>query len=133
GVEISLLLAGMVEQLLPVDQQQRDVGDQQGAEGVDAAPGLLRTADVLFEPFARVVVPHDAQRVHGHRLLGLRLEGLLQREREAVRDGPEAGGLRDLSGAAHPVMVLQYPGADRKSTRLNSSDVSISYAVFCLM
>src|SRR5438067_9730829 len=26
----------------------------------------------------------------------------------------------------------RWPGADRKSTRLNSSHVSISYAVFCL-
>src|SRR5689334_23622938 len=29
-------------------------------------------------------------------------------------------------------VVGQYPGLDRKSTRLNSSHSSISYAVFCL-
>src|SRR3712207_8405152 len=28
--------------------------------------------------------------------------------------------------------ALQLPGADRKSTRLNSSHANISYAVFCL-
>src|SRR6266511_5070828 len=28
--------------------------------------------------------------------------------------------------------VMQYTGRDRKSTRLNSSHVKISYAVFCL-
>src|SRR5699024_6972094 len=28
--------------------------------------------------------------------------------------------------------AVGYPGVDRKSTRLNSSHVSISYAVFCL-
>src|SRR5207249_6875013 len=34
-------------------------------------------------------------------------------------------------GAATPV-AIGAPGGDRKSTRLNSSHVSISYAVFCL-
>src|SRR5699024_11735013 len=29
-------------------------------------------------------------------------------------------------------MIMVRPGEDRKSTRLNSSHVSISYAVFCL-
>src|SRR5699024_12698482 len=34
---------------------------------------------------------------------------------------------------AHPILVDKYLShADRKSTRLNSSHVSISYAVFCL-
>src|SRR5699024_11255060 len=32
----------------------------------------------------------------------------------------------------HPGWELAYDPADRKSTRLNSSHVSISYAVFCL-
>src|SRR5690606_40866756 len=31
-----------------------------------------------------------------------------------------------------PVRHAQIPGQDRKSTRLNSSHVKISYAVFCL-
>src|SRR5690606_41814882 len=31
-----------------------------------------------------------------------------------------------------PFFVLTWPEADRKSTRLNSSHVKISYAVFCL-
>src|SRR5436309_9614216 len=45
-------------------------------------------------------------------------------------DGVAAAGLLD---AADPVVdaVLE-PGEDRKSTRLNSSHVKISYAVFCL-
>src|SRR5215208_7371142 len=35
---------------------------------------------------------------------------------------------------AHTAAALdpRHPGADRKSTRLNSSHVAISYAVFCL-
>src|SRR5699024_12847272 len=41
----------------------------------------------------------------------------------------EAAGARR---AAVGVEALVLEGADRKSTRLNSSHVSISYAVFCL-
>src|SRR5437868_13215153 len=41
------------------------------------------------------------------------------------RPGPGSCG---AGGSAPPPA----PGADRKSTRLNSSHVSISYAVFCL-
>src|SRR5699024_11253140 len=44
------------------------------------------------------------------------------RQRMAVRGEPPGG----TTGTA------LRPGADRKSTRLNSSHVSISYAVFCL-
>src|SRR5438477_10308015 len=42
--------------------------------------------------------------------------------RETGKDGPAGGG--EGQGLAE--------GADRKSTRLNSSHMSISYAVFCL-
>src|SRR5437867_8478893 len=37
-------------------------------------------------------------------------------------------------GGGHLISVLtvSYPGGDRKSTRLNSSHRTISYAVFCL-
>src|SRR5437868_1470492 len=38
--------------------------------------------------------------------------------------------LSSMGGRAHG--VIAYGGLDRKSTRLNSSHVSISYAVFCL-
>src|SRR5690242_21351698 len=39
------------------------------------------------------------------------------------------GSSRIADGSAHPDMQLNI---DRKSTRLNSSHMSISYAVFCL-
>src|SRR5690625_306421 len=53
----------------------------------------------------------------------------------AIRDTP---ALRARIGATlvetAPQMVLcGYGGPDRKSTRLNSSHVAISYAVFCLI
>src|SRR5699024_12139739 len=48
-------------------------------------------------------------------------------------------GLKTILGTKNPVAILSSSGTsaleaaiDRKSTRLNSSHVSISYAVFCL-
>src|SRR5438874_8356147 len=50
----------------------------------------------------------------------------LFRSRRAV-GGPEVQGIQDFLEARGVVQ-----GLDRKSTRLNSSHVEISYAVFCL-
>src|SRR5699024_12625280 len=44
--------------------------------------------------------------------------------------GARAPRTRGRSGVHHPIGPV--PQIDRKSTRLNSSHVSISYAVFCL-
>src|SRR5436853_6308603 len=41
-------------------------------------------------------------------------------------------GLLVIAGALYSVNVLAFDVADRKSTRLNSSHLGISYAVFCL-
>src|SRR5438067_10092772 len=41
-------------------------------------------------------------------------------------------GERDVEVEVKVAVVRGRPGEDRKSTRLNSSHVSISYAVFCL-
>src|SRR5437868_11381309 len=45
------------------------------------------------------------------------------------RRPPAGGGQRRRHG---PAVERGQPAGDRKSTRLNSSHVSISYAVFCL-
>src|SRR5699024_11467515 len=37
-----------------------------------------------------------------------------------------------MNTSKHPAWIIQSSVRDRKSTRLNSSHVSISYAVFCL-
>src|SRR5690606_39579264 len=70
----------------------------------------------------------------------IRIPGL-ERERYLVRPGdtlsaiaqareiPLSGLIRMNPQVANPNLI--YPG-DRKSTRLNSSHVKISYAVFCL-
>src|SRR3989442_3290175 len=41
-------------------------------------------------------------------------------------------GVKHLHGAEHTVIPDRIETGDRKSTRLNSSHVRISYAVFCL-
>src|SRR5690348_17514951 len=48
----------------------------------------------------------------------------LEEVRQAVASGPDVADVHN----AHGTVLLQ----DRKSTRLNSSHPSISYAVFCL-
>src|SRR5256885_10854870 len=48
-----------------------------------------------------------------------------------VRRLPERGGLPGPA-RVHPVQGVVRPHRDRKSTRLNSSHLVISYAVFCL-
>src|SRR5699024_12237385 len=50
----------------------------------------------------------------------------------ADRVGERPGRLRGIGIAAHRVEITPQDRGDRKSTRLNSSHVSISYAVFCL-
>src|SRR3989442_6482224 len=56
--------------------------------------------------------------------------------RSASLEAPRAMGLGAIAAAgARPRLRLHLPAraaADRKSTRLNSSHVRISYAVFCL-
>src|SRR5690606_19861292 len=50
---------------------------------------------------------------------------------EVLLDAQQLVVLRDAVGPAHRA-GLDLQGIDRKSTRLNSSHVKISYAVFCL-
>src|SRR5690348_17807576 len=52
-------------------------------------------------------------------------------DRPAVRQGPDQDCAHGRQGPRRPV-AQRAPGGDRKSTRLNSSHPSISYAVFCL-
>src|SRR5437773_11178856 len=60
---------------------------------------------------------HDALPISMVRLL----EQLLERE-----------GYTNLKATVDPREVLAWVHRDRKSTRLNSSHITISYAVFCL-
>src|SRR5437868_4351301 len=57
-------------------------------------------------------------------------EHVVEVVRDAAREPPDRFDLLEL---AHLVLALTQDLIDRKSTRLNSSHVSISYAVFCLV
>src|SRR5256885_13079550 len=71
---------------------------------------------------------HDALPISLHSPRVGRLGG--RRERDRVLGGP----VRYRLGRRHVTGLLWQPGCvlDRKSTRLNSSHLVISYAVFCL-
>src|SRR5699024_8390668 len=58
-----------------------------------------------------------------------RLEGLALKETVLVTD---TGSTKQEIMAVAQSLSFDFIGGDRKSTRLNSSHVSISYAVFCL-
>src|SRR5699024_11402199 len=62
----------------------------------------------------------------GPRLLDQQLDGLAQ---SVGRDHAESSQRQEPEP---PALAQPAPERDRKSTRLNSSHVSISYAVFCL-
>src|SRR5699024_12435833 len=70
---------------------------------------------------------HDAEEAKDEQRGGLLIS--------EAQEGAEEGGRQTRQrGQAHPADDFCSPaqGGDRKSTRLNSSHVSISYAVFCL-
>src|SRR5437870_11215180 len=55
-----------------------------------------------------------------------------RQEGSGVRGGGEGTGRRSVRAASVGHRDPPAPAQDRKSTRLNSSHVAISYAVFCL-
>src|SRR5437773_6763327 len=69
--------------------------------------------------------------VAGQRILAIRPtsnEGILHPDARIV----DAGGSTIVPGMVDAHSHVTLPGGDRKSTRLNSSHITISYAVFCL-
>src|SRR5690625_5495373 len=90
-------------------------------EASTAAPGaLLRTARVLGA-FSVVIAPS---------LAVLLVMGLVQ----TISGHPWSlpGALAVTATVVAPAALIAMALSDRKSTRLNSSHVAISYAVFCL-
>src|SRR5690606_40164735 len=73
--------------------------------------------------FQRLVVTHDTDNVHRHQPLAQPLEQFKTNGDKLPRRSMNVG-IADIQP--------QVTARDRKSTRLNSSHVKISYAVFCL-
>src|SRR5256885_12774689 len=68
---------------------------------------------------------------------GLDAQGAHLADEPLLRLGGEVAGAPEAVGSRHPVEKVRLqparqPAEDRKSTRLNSSHLVISYAVFCL-
>src|SRR5699024_12055521 len=73
----------------------------------------------------------------------IQADGLYNAYRLAVAPNGSTSYIGDSTSSLHPIInrieerqekmigKIYYPAPDRKSTRLNSSHVSISYAVFC--
>src|SRR5690606_41445146 len=82
-------------------------------------------------PAVGVVGVGGDHRATGHPARGDTVVTRRQRQRRAADDHGDAGAAhgRIGQGDAHPATAVS---SDRKSTRLNSSHVKISYAVFCL-
>src|SRR5690554_1275026 len=108
-----------------------------------AMPRARRTSRTLIRrpcrPGAGASHPLDDRGVGhatalAHRLEAVPAAGPLQLVEqgghEACTRGPE--GMTECDGTTIDVGALPQGGRDRKSTRLNSSHVRISYAVFCL-
>src|SRR5713101_3498454 len=64
--------------------------------------------------------------------VGLDTGDVAMAERLAITDAMTAADLHDALAPLGGDLMVRAIGADRKSTRLNSSHMSISYAVFCL-
>src|SRR5437868_10740150 len=66
-------------------------------------------------------------------ILGISIDGEVKREMTAIiRKACKRTQILELCRISPEVPEAEYHLLDRKSTRLNSSHVSISYAVFCL-
>src|SRR4051794_20416717 len=89
-LEVSLFLAAVVEQLLPVHQEERYVRAKERTKGVGTSVALPWTARIRLEPLTGVVVPGEAQDVEGP-LLGRVVVAALELDREVVGRGVESG------------------------------------------
>src|SRR5438477_6631056 len=92
---------------------------------------LVQSAEQQAEHVPRWLEPVDPATC---RLEAARQTGNQRRLLEAEPEGVgEAAAIRRHGEGGRSILVpCQHLGPDRKSTRLNSSHMSISYAVFCL-
>src|SRR5438067_13094504 len=117
------------------DQQLPDAGTTLLVELAD--PGGARDVDLGHEPTDHVE-PDEQHALRGERRADLAREpavAIVQRAGDPGRAGGEVAPMilrRGYAGERVRHRLAVDEQQDRKSTRLNSSHVSISYAVFCL-
>src|SRR5699024_12152036 len=89
---------------------------------------------VISEKERNIVAHHES----GHTIIGMVLDDADTVHKVTIVPRGQAGGYavmlpkEDRYIVTRPELFDRITGLDRKSTRLNSSHVSISYAVFCL-
>src|SRR5699024_11664843 len=97
-------------------------------------PGCVK--QLLHALAAKELTRIRRDRTRGQDVQSVRLERLRHVLEPGLLDqhGGEAGGALqvEMLGNRRPAQIRVDQQEDRKSTRLNSSHVSISYAVFCL-
>src|SRR5690606_41631391 len=104
----------------------------------------FHSLDITSSTALALLSLHDAlpiciQQRHGAALAQLRAHGMGGVANDAqpalaptVQNHVSIGGLKQIRGGRQPCQQW-FEIRDRKSTRLNSSHVKISYAVFCLI
>src|SRR5439155_7539508 len=91
--------------------------------------GASRKALRLYEEAGILPAPRRTQ--SGYRVYSSEALDLLAFVRQAQRLGVTLDEIKEIVAREPEALCLAHEG-DRKSTRLNSSHVAISYAVFCL-
>src|SRR5690606_39604765 len=98
---------------------------------VEGAKARGLSPESLGEPEAFAAIPGKGVRARvGGRTVLVGTKRLLQEE--GVDVSPLEADLEALERQGKTAVAAAVDGRDRKSTRLNSSHVKISYAVFCL-
>src|SRR5690606_39437008 len=92
---------------------------------------ILRLLFNSIFPYTTLFRSHPAYRQSFRGQVAADTVALMFRRNEQIRQVPEFLD-QDHSGNLFADTIFEVQGIDRKSTRLNSSHVKISYAVFCL-
>src|SRR5699024_11626059 len=123
-----------------LDQEEGEVADQYGSgeQHGDGRERVLGTDAQHVPPTVGEHTQQQAPREHGRE----QTQGVRERTDDEHREEFDRGDQQvdrfgdprgeDLVPDVSPPTLLAHTDEDRKSTRLNSSHVSISYAVFCL-
>src|SRR5439155_21410973 len=115
------------------DRARRETGCPCPVESWPGGPRPVQSSGCPC-PLQRYLVDREDRHQHrhddeGHEYPHEQDDRGLEQTDQALELGPHVG-LERLRGLEEH--LLETPGLDRKSTRLNSSHVATSYAVFCL-